>query len=64
MSNNTSRKELHYEVEVHLILEAVEHLDHPQAVCLDQDVPLSTNMTNLANKHYCSIFSMQFHVLF
>ena len=30
----TSWKKLHDEVEVHLILEAVEHFDHPQAVCL------------------------------
>lgn len=43
----TSRKKLHDEVQVHLVLEAVEHLDHPQAVCLHQDVPLSTNVTDL-----------------
>lgn len=30
----TSRQELHDEVEVPLVLEAVKHLDHPGAVCL------------------------------
>lgn len=45
----TSRQELHDEVQVHLILEAVEHFDHPQAICLYQNVPLSTDMTNLTN---------------
>lgn len=43
----TSWQEFHDEVEVHLILEAVEHLDYPQTVCLHQDVPLSTDVTDL-----------------
>ena len=46
----TSRQELHDEVEVHLILEAVEHLDNPQTVCLYQNIALSTNMTNLTDR--------------
>lgn len=46
----TSRQELHDEVEVHLILEAVEHFNHPQAVCLHQDIPLSTDMTHLSDR--------------
>ena len=46
-SNVTSGQELHDEVEVHLVLEAVEHLHHPQAVRLHQDVPLSPDVTHL-----------------
>lgn len=44
---HTSWQKFHDKVEVHLILETVEHFDHPQAVSLHQDVPLSTDMTNL-----------------
>lgn len=43
----TSRQELHDEVKVPLILEAVEHLDHPGAVRLHQDVAFSSNMSDL-----------------
>lgn len=47
---HTSRQELHDEVEVHLVLETVEHFDDPQAICLYQDVPLSTDMTDLRDR--------------
>lgn len=43
----TSRKKLHDEVEVHFILETVEHFYHPQTVSFNQDVSLSPDMTHL-----------------
>lgn len=43
----TSWKELHDEVEVHLVLEAVEHFDDPQTVRLHQDVPLGADVSHL-----------------
>lgn len=43
----TSRQELHDEVEVPLVLEAVEHLNNPGAVCLHQDVPLRPDVSHL-----------------
>ncbi len=46
-SVQTSRQELHDEVEVPLVLEAVEHLDHPGAVRLHQNIPLCPDMSNL-----------------
>jgi len=43
----TSRQELHDEVEVPLVLEAVEHLDHPGAVRLHQNISLCPDMGDL-----------------
>lgn len=46
-SVQTSRQELHNEVEVPLVLEAVEHLDHPGAIRLHQNIPLCPDVSNL-----------------
>ncbi len=45
--HQTSRQELHDEIQVSLVLEAVEHLDHPGTICLHQDIPLCPDMSNL-----------------
>ena len=45
----TPWEELHDEVEVGRVLEAVVHLDHPLVVRLHQDVPLSPHVGNLDN---------------
>lgn len=55
-SLHTSRQKLHDEVEVPLVLEAVEHLDHPSAVCLHQYVPLCPDVSDLQEEeeqHQC-----------
>lgn len=44
---HTSRQEFHDEVEVHFVLKTVEHLDHPEAIGLHQDVPLGPDVTDL-----------------
>ena len=46
----TSRQELHHEVEVGGVLEAVEHLDHPLMVRLHQDVPLRPHVLERTKK--------------
>ena len=43
----TSWQELHDEVKVCRVLEAVVHLHHPLVVGLHQDVPLSPHVGNL-----------------
>ena len=48
----TSRQELHHEVEVGGVLEAVEHLDHPGVVHLHQDVPLRPHVGHLLLLHH------------
>lgn len=49
MRSLTSWQELHDEVEVQLVLEAVEHLDDPQAVGLHQDVSLRSDVAHLTS---------------
>lgn len=46
-SVQTSRQELHDEVQVPLVLEAVEHLDHPGTIRLHQNIPLCSDVSNL-----------------
>lgn len=53
-SGPTSGQELHDEVKVPLILEAVEHLHHPGAVRLHQDVALRPNVRHLQTERWRS----------
>lgn len=46
----TSRQELHDEIKIESILEAVIHFDDPKMISLNQNVSLSTHMCNLMLK--------------
>lgn len=62
LSVQTSRQELHNEVEVPLVLEAVEHFDHPGAVRLHQNIPLCPDMSNLqGDRRQSKTLTMQEH---
>ncbi len=50
-----SGQELHDEIEVDNVLEAVVHLDHPRVIGFDQDVTLRSNMSQLLLDNHVSL---------